>query len=62
MFANCFKFNGQDSPYYQHGYRLHESFNKLVKTHFPDTDLSTDLSHIPKPLSANSASKRKMSF
>uniref|UniRef100_A0A915D334 Bromo domain-containing protein n=1 Tax=Ditylenchus dipsaci TaxID=166011 RepID=A0A915D334_9BILA len=43
MFGNCYAFNAQDSPYYMHGYKLNEFFNKLAKLHFPDTEILADL-------------------
>lgn len=48
MFANCYKFNGYETPYYMHGYKLNELFNKLVKTHFPNSKLHAKLPY-PRP-------------
>ncbi|KAI1719633.1 bromodomain-containing protein [Ditylenchus destructor] len=35
MFGNCYSFNGPESLYYMHGYKLNEFFNRLAKSYFP---------------------------
>uniref|UniRef100_A0A914C6K3 Histone acetyltransferase n=1 Tax=Acrobeloides nanus TaxID=290746 RepID=A0A914C6K3_9BILA len=48
MFANCYLFNGKNSVFYEHAYKLNQVFLKLCNVHFPDSDLVAKLPEPPE--------------